>query len=442
MRKYLLTFGSSLAIFSFLISCKKDFSPPNDHIVFPSSQKDKQKVETIKELGSILKEIYKNLWVIYEVKAAIKTDYYQDETVLLKDLLTTERSPLYKTQKFLASGAKKGVFKKAFSEQLLKGNYPNLEAAIGLPPSNLSRPQDEWPSVDSTNEIWTNENGLSIYFPYSEDYPLVNPLDVTINTVNGQLVTIVTADREADSGPGNEPYYCSSDPNQPMSLENMTICYSSVTVNDDYADADYGHHAINIVGVGAEPNIVNTVSGNNQVYLVFIGDVKCTHQFDHLISFTGNGGGSELRFIRGSAFLQLSTNNQITSPQNLISVNMSRKDIRKGRWKSVNSIWDSNWETNNTQQVFGIYEDDTQGSRTFSASAQTTLTYTGGSTQIGPFTYSATVQTQDDIIRQLAWDRTSFYTYNQGGLNNGCGTRNGWTIYDCNTYVMYTMPTQ
>lgn len=47
---------------------------------------------------------------------------------------------------------------------------------------------------------------------------------------------------------------------------------------------------------------------------------------------------------------------------------------------------------------------------------------------------------EDDIIRQLDWDWSSFFTYNRGTLNNGCSTRNGWTVYDCNTNVMYTMP--
>jgi hypothetical protein len=47
-----------------------------------------------------------------------------------------------------------------------------------------------------------------------------------------------------------------------------------------------------------------------------------------------------------------------------------------------------------------------------------------------------------DIIRQLGWNRESFYLYNRGGLANGCGTRDGFTVYDCNSDVVYTMPEQ
>lgn len=42
----------------------------------------------------------------------------------------------------------------------------------------------------------------------------------------------------------------------------------------------------------------------------------------------------------------------------------------------------------------------------------------------------------------MNWNRESFFLYNHGGLNNGCGTKDGWTIYDCNQTVRYTMPTQ
>lgn len=410
---------------------------PDSIAVFPTTEKEKQRVALIRETGNILEKVYKNLWALHEVNAAIKTGYYVDERVLLKDLLTPDKSPLYKTGKFIAANARKGSFKKTFAEQLLKGNYPLLKAIIGQPPSAMSRASDDgWPSIESTNEIWTNENGLSIYFPYSEDFLLVNPFDVNINTVNGQLVTIVSADREADSAPGNEPYYCSTDPNQPMALDNLSVCFQQVTVDDDYAEL----HPVHIAGVGAEPNITHGPSNTNQVYVVFIGEVMFTQHYDRLISFSGNGGGPELRFIRGDGFLQQGTNGQITNATNVISVDLKRK--YKGMWRPVYSVWDANWEVGNSQQVFGIYEEDTQGSQTFSGSVQTTLTFNGGSTQIGPIGYSITVQTQDNIIKQLEWDRTSFFQYNQGGLNNGCGTKNGWTIYDCFGGVLYTMPTQ
>ncbi|MBL7737854.1 MAG: hypothetical protein JNK14_01460 [Chitinophagaceae bacterium] len=426
-----------------LNSCKKELSNQSavSEIRFPTTSIEKLRVEAIKEVTSILKRIYKDPNVVYEVNSAIKSEYYTDERVLLRDLLTPDKSPVYKSKKFIESLSVKGTFKEAFIEELDKGNYPRLNAIMSNSANRTFRLTDDWPIIDTTNEIWTNEYGLSIYFPYSEDFPSINPHDPTNNTETGQLVTLVSADREADSGPGYEPYVSTGNPNEPMCPDN--ICYNNVTVDDAYAEL----HPVHIVGVGAEPNTANSPSGTTSVYIVYIGVIKCVKQYDRLISFTGNGGGSELRFTRGDIYLQPNTSGQITNFQNIITVNIKRKDIRKKNWKVVNNLWDSDWEIDNTEEIFGIYEEDTQGTKTFSGSLTSTLTNppvggNPGGTGQGQLGYSISVQTQDDIIRQLNWNRTSFYTYNQGGLNNGCGTLNGWTLYDCYSDVMYTMPTQ
>jgi hypothetical protein len=108
----------------FYIPVKKSFPlkrlPPTNLNIFPTTEKDKQKVEVIKGIGSILKKIYKNLWVSYGVKAAIKTEAYEDETVPIRDLLTPDRSPLYQTQKFISSGAKKVFLKRLLQKNLEK----------------------------------------------------------------------------------------------------------------------------------------------------------------------------------------------------------------------------------------------------------------------------------------------------------------------------------
>jgi hypothetical protein len=203
-------------------------------------------------------------------------------------------------------------------------------------------------------------------------------------------------------------------------------------VNDDYCEK----RAVHIAQSGGQVATPAPPAASPTITMVMIGSVMCSKQYDHLISFSGNGGGSELRFVRADGYLQQNSNGQITSPQNVISVNCSRKDIRKKRWKEVNSIWDSNWEPDNPEQVFAIYEEDNEGSRTLSGSIQAKLK----SLTIEPLNYEFTVKTKDDIIRQLGWKRSSFFAFNQGGLNNGCGLSNGFTIYDCKTSVAYTMP--
>lgn len=126
----------------------------------------------------------------------------------------------------------------------------------------------------------------------------------------------------------------------------------------------------------------------------------------------------------------------------MISVDLKRKDIRKGNWKSVYSIWDANWEIDNKEQVFGIYEEDNESSQTFNVSIKTTVKDAQGNQVEQTVGFSVTVKSKEPIIRQLGWNRESFFLNNRGGLINNCGTRNGWTVYDCNLDVQYTMPQQ
>lgn len=347
---------------------------------------------------------------------------------------------MYKTQKFISFGAKPGVFKKAFAEELAKGKYPNLKKQMGEPPlSTSSRLLDEWPVVDSANEIWTDQYGYSIYFPYSEDYPLINPLDPSINTANGQLVTIVSADREADSGPGWEPYYSVPDPNGFQCPDN--ICYQLVTVDDNYADGDYGNHPTHILGVGAEyaTNPPPPPPPSPGISRIYIGEGLCKEQYDRFISFTGNGGGSEIKYCHLTGYLQ-PVNGQVTTFQDIISADFTRKNIRQKKWVRLFIVWDDDWVQNDLEQFLGIYEEDNTNTRTFSGSLSTRLDSLGIPVQ-GSIGFSVTIQSQDDIIRQLKISRNAYFTgafQDQGWSFSADATflplpyTHGWPYYDTN----------
>jgi hypothetical protein len=434
------------AIVILLYSCQKEIqhATPKSETTISLSQVQQDQIALTKEVTDLLKNVYQDPKALYEVCAAIYSGYYKDERVLLKDLLFPETSPIYKSEEFKNRKAEPGVFKNVFWEFYQKGDYPYLKEAL-KPKSkrgneNLLSIESNTAAfpTDTSMEIFSNSNGVSIYFPYSENFGssfTPSYFDNINKSVYGPLATLVNADRESDSGLGSEPYIVER--REYSGPVFYYIFYRTVTVDDTYAEQKPTH----IVGVSAEPAKIQSVM-DIQGKLVFIGDVKCTKQYDRLISFTGNGGGSELRFIRGDGYLKQNDNGQITSPENTISVNLTRKNIRKEQWKKVYSIWDSNWEQDNKEQVFGIYEEDNEGSKTFNGSIQTTLKFGDNSTQIGPIGFSMTVKSNDPIIRQLNWNRESFFQFNRGGLNNGCGVKDGWTIYDCNTSVMYTMPEQ
>ena len=409
------------------LSCKKDRIDRNSGTaVFPRTAAEKEKAALHTEFANMLRHIYEDEGAFREVQAAIWSGYYEDERVLLKALLSPGSSPMYALDAFKNFNTGKGRFQQQFDHFISKDSFPLLKRYLekaGYEPGN-NWPSTEKPSLLRVNasmnfepETGGEEEALAIYFPYSENYKPVFQND----EATWFRATLVPADREANEGPGLEPLNCGS-----------YSCYTPVLVNDDYCE----QHAVHIVQSGGRIATSAPVVAQPGITMVMLGSVKCSKQYDHLISFTGNGGGSELRFVRADGYLQQNANGQITSPQNVISVNCSRKDIRKNRWKEVNSIWDSNWETDNPEQVFAIYEEDNEGSRTLSGSIQAKLK----SLTIEPLSYEFTVQTKDDIIRQLGWKRNSFFAYNQGGLNNGCGLSNGFTIYDCKTSVAYTMP--
>jgi len=422
------------------LSCRKNLNQDDDpSAIFPTTEEEKNQVALIKEVASILETVYQDPYAYYEVNTTIYSEYYDDERVLLKDLLFPNYSPLYKTEKFLSFKAEKGRFSKVFFETMYRGNFPLLRKALNVP-SQIGRDNSRdftmaTSPIDTSIEIFSNSKGVSIYFPYSENFSV--PLTVSyFDKVNTPpyityLATIVSADREADTGPGREPKKINSD----------SLKFIEVTISDTYAESKPTH----IVGVGAVPTVSIPLQPQS-VDVVFLGNILCNTQYDRLISFSSlNGGGPELRFMRGDAYMQ-QVNGQITNPQATLPVNLSRKDCRSyGRWKKIYAQWDSNWEPSNLNQIFGIWEEDNSGTKTMSGTLQTTLTTQGGGTTVNSIGYSFTVTTKDPIIRQMTWNRESFFLYNRGGLNNGCGTwpaAEQWTIYDCSQGVRYTLPTQ
>ena len=225
----------------------------------------------------------------------------------------------------------------------------------------------------------------------------------------------------------------------------------TVIVNDDFAYTNPSH----IIGLnGIEPYNITTNAappppvpppGVNRVY---VGDGICRVQYDRLISFTGNGGGSEIKYCRLSGYLQ-PVNGQVTSFQDIISADFSRTEIRKQNWKFLSSTWDADWTNSNLEQVFAIYEEDNTSSITFNGSLVTTITVpstptTPGGSTTGTIGFSIARQSQDDIIRQLKISRNSYFAgafQDQGfGFSGNYSflplpRTTGWPIYDANTGI-------
>lgn len=213
-----------------------------------------------KDVADILKYVYQDWKAHYEVNAAIYSEYYADETVLLRDLLSPEISPLYKLESFKKYKSPEGVFKRRFFEALGKGDYPVLKEAMSLNKASntidnrLTTAQARGEvlavaaPIDTAMEIYSNSRGTNIYFPYSENFGS-NFTPTYFDNVNtdpwGNLATIIPTDREANSAPAPEPYRYKTTPLSGGIV--WEIRYKAVTADDAYAEV----HPTHIVGSGA-----------------------------------------------------------------------------------------------------------------------------------------------------------------------------------------------
>ncbi|MEP7256987.1 MAG: hypothetical protein ABI687_01330, partial [Flavitalea sp.] len=412
---------------------------------------NKNKVSRIdlnREIAAILERIYYYPEVYYEVNAAIYSGYYEDERVLIKDLLFPQISGLYQHKRFKVFKSIAGRFRKFFMDEVKRGKYSLTQSALG---------EEEQKTVVTSEGLMPGRlQGLAnpllqtllstaIYFPYSDNFTvqftsLYN--EMISKTVSVPAATIVSADRDADAAPGREAYSCG--------LGAVASCYKTVTVDDAYASAKATH----IITSGAERSVadaaIEPVSGV-AISRVYHGWSKLTQQLDKLISFTGNGGGSEIKIARISGYLQTKEQQVVSFSGDIATVYYKRGDIRYQRWKRVFSVWDVDWKEDNKEQVYAVYEDDTQGTKKLKGSLTTTINLPGkpspGKT-VADISFDVSVITQDEIITQRNIDRYSYFRdakNNQGwgylgDTNDFLSAGKDWPVLDGGAVWSYTLP--
>ncbi len=440
MKKIKLILYATLLFF--VASCKKDYSSKQEQTnkkevdlakVFktPSTHEEKLLVENLGKVTEILKELYKDKSNLKVVNAAIYSKAYTDESVLLKDLIYLVDSRLSKVDRFKALSGKWNVSLNKFADnfwgQVNKKNDPSFKQFL-----------DGLNSTTANSVATAQGDQVSIYFPYSEQF---------LPTGGGTyepITSIATATADADEGWGSQPYYVNG------ILQN----YVQVLVNDEYAEI----YPLHIVGVnGVEPYNVPSIQNvafppgppidlpnlPREVKQVYIGDVRCKHQYDKFISFTGNGGGSEIKFTRADGFLKVldgQVQADVVVPVDQPSI--SRYNIRHEYFVDYSIEWDGDWEGSNFQQNLAIYEDDNRNSSTFSATVTTTLTWPPAGGQPGvivtaPIGFTISFKSDDAIIRQTNYNRDVFFILNRTNLEGEM--KNDWPVRDKNGNVSFTL---
>jgi len=424
--------GILLILNAFLFSCKKDRGSKqvlndreiNPSLVYRTPQTDNEKrlILNLKKSTDIIKDVYKNIEALKLVNVAIQSKVYTDQSVKLSDLIYPNEGQLASSLQFKRLSESNNVqiesFAKSFwaiadkmkdveftkflfnlklkeilNDNLLrKGDLKALSGQkIASIPNKLSNNNEEVGPTD--------EDGISIYFPYAEQY--INPYDNSGNYT--PQTSVMTATADADEGYGWKPI---------INNAGTIISYQEVIINDDYAEM----HPTHIIGInGIEVMDPETISNTanfppgppvvvpdlpRPVKQVYVGDVRCKKQYYALISFTGNGGGSEIRFTRADGYLKVADGHVkadhfiINGPESI-----SRRDIRKENWTDWTVQWDADWEGENKEQNLAIYEEDNRNSITLSVSLSTKVkvgTAEGTGTIGGTFNFKS----DDAIIRQ------------------------------------------
>lgn len=410
MKTYKNTFIPLLLILASIViySCSK-----NESQLLDVDNSIEIKRNAIIELTELSKEVFSSKSVRDELYLLGVSDYFSDQYIPLRDLLNPDESLFYRDAKIPSDI--KGSYKRAY-ESLLNDS-PNEYINLKLLDHSVSR-------SSKSNTSYTY-NGLSYYCPYCLDY-----------SQSSFTPTLVPELTDADIGPGYEP---------------SSSGYVTTMVDDSYAEIT----PTLLIGPDIDPSIKDEPdfgnSGNSnhgqgcnctQIRQVFVGHVRLDVQYDHWISFTGNGGASEIQILRvGDPLIRDNSGNLMADavPDNS-SVTISRRDIRRDRWIWAADLWDNDWGCEPFEQMLIIYEEDTEEDVSISGSiAVDSLASASANIFIQ-------VRTQDEIISQQVRDWREFFTVNT--LDNGCGTMAGenvfsstdWAIYECGSDFEYTMP--
>lgn len=417
----------------------------------PTTPEEVQLVENLKKITSVFKELYKDQNNLKVVNAAIYSKAYTDESVLLKDLIYPEIGIVATNKSFIALTKKLDVNLTSFTNNFWKEVTKMGDQGFSTFLQSI-KPEDYEYSLLNKNkksDKAVSFKDISIYFPYSENFAIQtmksDPNEYGLNPDGSVylITSVVTATADADEGIGYAPYYGI----------NGDLNYQEVLVNDDYAY----NNPTQIIGVNGiepydqttEPSIYSYFPPSDpidlpdfnierQVKMVYIGDVRCTHQFDRLISFTGNGGGSEIRFTRSDGYLKLA-DGQVQADNFIVDGKdkISRKNIRNGNWVEWAAQWDGDWEADNKEQYFAIYEEDNRNSATITASLKTTVKFDSTFTGEGNIGVSLSYKSDDAIIRQTVLKYSSFFALNRVDLEGEM--HNNWPVYDKNGSVSFTL---
>lgn len=376
-----------LCILAFVSSCSKDERPKlresnsiEKRVLTPEETIMKSKLAmTAQMVRDVIREEPR---VIKEVSGLIKLKMYNDDFIYFKDLFNPEENSSIK-----GLNESQTLFEKTFDEILSRKSNPDVNFNI---------------------KEFLIANAITLYCPYPvEDYSEITQLPS-----------------------------CTSDPidneyeNIGYQLEDDGS-YTEVVVDEEYSE-DY---PVWIVIQEDSEIAVSTpiVTSSNPVHQMRVGYVKCTKQYDGIF-----GGGSEFKFcILGGAI----TLNTAASFSALQSCNLTRYQIRKGKWVNFQYELDDDWyvsadgTTDEGARQFGLIEFD-KNKKEYTLSFEPKVKI--DKIEVSAFKVELTLQSNEGWIKLDNYQsRDNFIKFNNTDM--GYGLQDGYRVYVAGD-VYWTLP--
>ena len=202
------------------------------------------------------------------------------------------------------------------------------------------------------------------------------------------------------------------------------------------------------------PGLVEVPTGNGSADInqIFIYEARTDGtNFRDIFS----NGENVMYFHRGDG----STPSSGTTGDKLTSVTIDRWAGRKGVWRTVNRVWDENWDALDKTQYLSVETEDSGVDQEFTIGGSAKLLYkVSGSVsfddkrkisqgdetgfEVTPLSFSYKKSYRNQVSRNQPEDRRQFFAFNSGDAE-GLGTQNGLAVRGSidthRTHVFFTM---
>lgn len=333
----------------------------------------------------------------------------------------------------VSSATDNGLDESYYFQEILKEGNNKIATRSGNPSSlgtliknYFANPITRSADADAINLDLLAKSDIQIYWPYSEDW-------------DGKTLPAITYAPEDEDQEWNYAYKKNGDKIDTIIVNEEYMEKNPVWIinKSDISYEDLPNFSLkqkiknNVLFLSkANENIDNlpytTRAAGEPVYTVYLGQFMAEKQYDKIWS-----GGSEFAIQMGAIEnMQIESIEQLKSanPQvTYLRITRSRKDIKKKRWITLNSVLSSDWYPNENNAAFMIHEED-QG-KNINWEADLSIKIKGKD-----FGFKAKFPfgSHDDLVYRTVYKRTFVFSTNNKEGNN-------WTVHKANG-VSWTLP--